>query len=50
MQTLEYSDTAKFQSALRNFCDQATVTGNVSDVVSSVLRDVRQRGDEAVFE
>ena len=50
MQILKYSDTPKFQSALRTFCEQAIVGGDVSDVVSSVLNDVRQRGDQAVLE
>lgn len=50
MQTLEFSDSPKFQSALRAFCEQAIVTGDVSDVVTAVLDDVRQRGDPAVLE
>lgn len=50
MQSLEFSDSPKFQSALRAFCEQAIVTGDVSDVVTSVLEDVRQRGDPAVLE
>lgn len=50
MQTLEFSDSPKFQSALRAFCEQAIVTGDVSDVVTAVLEDVRQRGDPAVLE
>lgn len=49
MQILEFSHTPKFQSALRTFCDQATVTGDVSDVVAGVLSDVRKRGDSAVL-
>lgn len=50
MQSLEFSDSPKFQSALRAFCEQAIVTGDVSDVVTAVLEDVRQRGDPAVLE
>ena len=50
MQTLEFSDTPKFQSALRTFCEQAIVSGDVSDVVAGVLGNVRQRGDQAVLE
>lgn len=49
MQILEFSNTPKFQSALRTFCDQATVTGDVSDVVANVLSDVRSGGDSAVL-
>lgn len=49
MQILEYSDTPKFQNALRKFCAQATVSGDVSEVVASVLSDVRQQGDRAVL-
>ncbi|MGZ0655943.1 histidinol dehydrogenase [Coraliomargarita sp. W4R53] len=50
MQKLEFSDTPKFQSALRTFCEQTIVSGDVTDVVTSVLADVRQRGDAAVLE
>jgi histidinol dehydrogenase len=50
MQILEYSETPRFKSALRTFCEQAIVQGDVSDVVASVLSDVRERGDEAVLE
>jgi len=50
MQILQYSDTPKFNEALRTFCEQATVSGDVSEVVSSVLADVKARGDDAVLE
>ncbi|TVP78455.1 MAG: histidinol dehydrogenase [Puniceicoccaceae bacterium] len=49
MQIIEFSDTPKFQSALRTFCQQAIVSGDVSDVVTSVLAEVRQQGDPAVL-
>jgi histidinol dehydrogenase len=50
MQTLGFSDSPKFFNALRQFCDNATVSGDVSDVVTSVLTDVKARGDKAVLE
>lgn len=49
MQILEYSDTPKFQNALRKFCAHATVSGDVSSVVAEVLADVRAQGDKAVL-
>jgi histidinol dehydrogenase len=50
MQVIQYSDTPKFQQALSSFCEQAIITGDVSDVVTSVLADVKKRGDKAVLE
>ncbi len=50
MQKIEFSESSKFQSALRTFCEQAIVSGDVSDVVTSVLADVRKHGDSAVLE
>lgn len=50
MQKIEFSDTPKFQSALRTFCEQTIVSGDVTDVVTHVLADVRERGDSAVLE
>lgn len=50
MQKIEFSESSKFQNSLRTFCEQAIVSGDVSDVVTSVLADVRQRGDAAVLE
>ena len=50
MQKIDFSETPKFQNDLRAFCDQAIVTGDVSDVVTAVLADVRKRGDSAVLE
>ena len=50
MQKIEFSDTPKFQQALRTFCEQAIVAGDVTDVVSAVLAEVRQRGDAAVLD
>ncbi len=50
MQKIEYSDTPKFTNALRTFCEQATVSGDVSKVVSEVLADVRAHGDQAVLQ
>lgn len=50
MQKLDFKQSPKFQSALRSFCQQAIVSGDVSDAVTSVLADVRQRGDAAVLE
>ena len=49
MQTIKFSKSAEFQSVLREFCAQATVSGDVSDVVSSVLADVKKSGDTAVL-
>lgn len=49
MQKLEFSDTPKFRKALRNFCERASVSGDVSDVVTAVLADVRAEGDAAVL-
>lgn len=49
MQILDFSDTPQFQSKLRTFCEQAIVSGDVSDVVTSVLLDVRKQGDRAVL-
>ena len=45
MQIIEYSDSLKFKSALSAFCDHAVVSGDVTSVVTSVLADVRERGD-----
>ena len=50
MQKIKFSESLKFQNALRSFCEQATVSGDVSDVVTSVLADVRVRGDSAVLQ
>ena len=50
MQKINFSESLKFQNALRTFCEQATVSGDVSDVVTSVLADVRVRGDSAVLQ
>ena len=50
MQTLEFSDSPKFFNALRQFCANATVSGDVSDVVTAVLADVKAHGDKAVLE
>lgn len=50
MQILPYADSPKFRSELKSFCEQSIVTGDVSDVVSSVLADVKVRGDQAVLE
>ncbi|MBL6912543.1 MAG: histidinol dehydrogenase [Puniceicoccaceae bacterium] len=50
MQKINFSESLKFQNALRTFCEQATVSGDVSDVVTSVLADVRLRGDSAVLQ
>jgi histidinol dehydrogenase len=50
MQTLEYSDSSQFSNALRQFCENATVAGDVSAVVTEVLADVKARGDQAVLE
>ncbi|WP_269526227.1 histidinol dehydrogenase [Coraliomargarita parva] len=49
MQKLQYSDTPKFHAALREFCGRATVSGDVSGVVASVLADIRKDGDAAVL-
>ena len=49
MQTIKFSKSAEFQRVLREFCAQATVSGDVSDVVSSVLADVKKSGDTAVL-
>jgi histidinol dehydrogenase len=50
MQQLEFSDSPKFISALKSFCQNAVVSGDVSNVVTTVLADVKARGDNAVFE
>ena len=50
MQTLEFSDTPKFFNALRRFCTTVTVSGDVSEVVTAVLADVKARGDKAVLD
>ena len=50
MQKINFSESLKFQNALCTFCEQATVSGDVSDVVTSVLADVRVRGDSAVLQ
>jgi histidinol dehydrogenase len=50
MQKIQFSNTPKFQAALRTFCEQSIVSGDVSDVVTAVLSDVKQRGDRAVLE
>jgi histidinol dehydrogenase len=50
MQTIEFSDSPKFFTALRQFCDNTIVSGDVSSVVTSVLADVKARGDAAVLE
>ena len=50
MQTLEFSESPKFTNALRQFCANANATGDVSDVVTPVLADVKARGDKAVLD
>ena len=50
MKLLEFSDAPGFRKALRTFCEQAIVSGDVSNVVTSVLADVQRRGDRAVIE
>ncbi len=50
MQKIKFSESLKFQNALRSFCEQAIVSGDVSDVVTGVLADVRLRGDSAVLQ
>lgn len=50
MQKIKFSDTPKFQKALRTFCEQAIVSGDVTDVVTQVLAAVCKRGDTAVLE
>jgi histidinol dehydrogenase len=50
MQTLEYSNSPKFQKALRQFCAIAASGGDVSSLVSEVLADIRKSGDKAVLE
>ncbi len=50
MQTLEYSESSKFQDALRTFCDNTIVSGDVTSVVTQVLADVKKHGDRAVLE
>lgn len=50
MQKIKFSESLKFQNALRTFCEQAIVSGDVSDVVTGVLADVRLRGDSAVLQ
>ncbi|MEC8279952.1 MAG: histidinol dehydrogenase, partial [Verrucomicrobiota bacterium] len=50
MQKIEFSESSIFQNALRRFCEQAVVSGDLTDEVTSVLSDVEKRGDRAVFE
>ena len=50
MQKIEFSESSKFQNALRRFCEQAIVSSDLTDVVTSVLSDVGKRGDLAVLE
>jgi len=50
MQKLEYADTPKFTAALSLFCKLKTAGGDVSDVVTEVLADVKVRGDRAVLD
>ena len=50
MQTIEFSDSSQFSNALRQFCENATVSGDVSRVVTDVLADVKARGDQAVLD
>lgn len=50
MKKLLYANTPEFRSALAAFCEQAVVTGDVAEVVTRVLLNVRQRGDAAVRE
>ncbi|HKK17093.1 MAG TPA: histidinol dehydrogenase, partial [Opitutales bacterium] len=50
MQKLEYSNSSRFQKALREFCARASSSGDVSALVSEVLADVRARGDAAVLQ
>ena len=50
MQKIEFSESSKFQNALRIFCEQSVVSSDLTDVVTSVLSDVGKRGDLAVLE
>ena len=50
MKKIEFSESSKFQNALRRFCEQAVVSGDLTEVVTSVLSDVGKRGDRAVLE
>ena len=50
MQKIEFSESSKFKNALRRFCEQAVVSGDLTDIVTSVLSDVGKRGDLAVLE
>jgi histidinol dehydrogenase len=49
MQTIEFSDSLKFKNSLRKFCGNAVVSGDVTDVVTNVLSEVKQDGDSAVL-
>jgi histidinol dehydrogenase len=50
MLKLDFSNSPNFHSALRDFCAKASAGGDVSSVVSEVLKAVRQSGDAAVLE
>ncbi|HBO58130.1 MAG TPA: histidinol dehydrogenase [Opitutae bacterium] len=50
MKFITYSQSPKFNKALRNFCDQAVGDGDVSDLVCEVLADIKSRGDAAVLQ
>lgn len=49
MKKFQYADTARFRRSLSEFCDQAIVESDTAAVVSGVLEDVREHGDEAVL-
>ena len=50
MKSIAYSQSPKFNKALRNFCDQAVGDGDVSALVREVLADIKSRGDTAVLQ
>ena len=50
MLKIEFSETPKFRKILRSFCDKAYTNEDISDVVNSVLSDIRSHGDLAVLD
>lgn len=50
MQTLDFSDSARFFKELETFCGQAVLSGDAPGAVAEILSDVRTRGDRAVVE
>lgn len=50
MLKIDFSNSPTFQKALREFCANASTSGDVSPVVAEVLEAIRKDGDNAVLE